>query len=278
MTEGATQAPEVQTHVEIMGDQVPISDIALLCDRDCRHRCVDGVLTVGRPLPKPFRGIHRQREVCACVVRSHAARRARNAPPVVSPETEAAALAPASDQAAALRPERPSHALRQATNLRGALEAAAHRKAEILQRRAARIAPLRVEASDVELERQRWQKREVDAKAVENQLVARRAEVEEELRELRRRIDQALSEQEQARAQVAALDGQAAGVLSDIARAEAADAKELARAEREVEKLGRRLRTCIAYHPEAAAIVADLVSDAGPAQRQAEGDAGSVSP
>lgn len=248
MTEAVAVAqpdPQVQTHVEILGENVAISDLPSLADRDCRQRCVDGVVKVGRPAPRGQKGVRIVREVCTCVVQELGRRRAAAAP-VVAPETGVGTVVEAPAP-----PARPSRASVQIANLIGALAAVRGRREEVLSRIQQRTAVIvvdqaRLSVLEGELAQRQRQTAE-DAERIAEQV----AVAEEELRVLRERLVQVGAEkgaQERRAAEIAARAAAAAAVIeAETAR----DRPALQHAEQAIEKLERRLRTVVAYHPEA---------------------------
>lgn len=227
-------APEPRT-VTIHGQKVTLAELVRHFDPIC-PRCAEGIVMVGRPVPKGFKGVIRVPELCDCTVRlweaTHPAPAEAIEPEIGARARRALAGAP---------PPKNDHATKQAARLRAALE----RQREEL---AAAEAPIAVETAALDTEERQNRERVAiladsnkDARA---RLEALRAQVSGVLAEIGA-IEEAFGNRETLGRSIMErrrqLEGKHAGVMkrADNLRAD-------------IEKLERRLALALA-HEEAAA-------------------------
>lgn len=241
----APAPPKVET-VSIWGVDVPVSEIVTLFDPKCPDRCVDGVLKVMRPMPKPFKGTMPVRELCACGVRRYAEAH----PPEVSGGLSAAARA-------ALAPDGTTAAESAESPGRAKLG----RLREQLARETTRLMAARAVAGDkttaLEAERAGLERAaaalDVGTRArMDRRVLAtvRKEECARAIGRIARELVELDAEDEAAALAIAPSVARARDIDAALARTRAASEPVERPILAAIEKLERRIATVVAYHPE----------------------------
>lgn len=249
----APAAPEPET-VDIWGKKVLVSELVALFDRDCRHRCAEGVLKVMRPRPKPFKGTMPVREICACCVMRYAqdnppelsgglsaeARAAlKAAEPSSVPRGDAPAAAPERAPGAGRLSRLREQLARESTALM-AIRAARTEKTAVLERELAEVstgAAARAAAEDSRAGRR------ASALVRKEDCVRALHAIELILVDLER-------EEEAAVASAAPAAARAAELTAEIERVSASSADQERAPLRRIEDLEGRVRIVLIRHPE----------------------------
>ena len=110
---GAAVPPKPQT-VKIGGEDVELAVLQRHYDPECDEKCAEGVIIVGRPMPRGFKGVIRVPELCGCTIRGY---RAAHPPAPLEPVIGARALAELEGRSRSKN----DHSEKQAARLRAAL-------------------------------------------------------------------------------------------------------------------------------------------------------------
>ncbi len=231
--------------VEIYGKQVLVADLVAHFDPECPDRCTEGMITVMRPMPKPFKSTMPVKELCACTVRRYVA---EHPPEAVGGLSKAAR--------AVLAPARASH------TTDGAREKLGRLRGE-LSKETTRILSIRARAaektSDGEAELASIAAAEADlvaAAASRGQRWASAQKRHDELVEQLRAVDLAIlaiDSEDTIAKEAAERSGARRRVLEEtIAAARAKELPVEGPALKSIEKLERRIAAVLIHHPELA--------------------------
>ena len=227
-------AAKVET-IDIYGEKIPTAEVAEYFNPSCDLRCDRGALTRGVPAPKEFKELRGKvfqiTGLCPCAVRGY--KRVHPAPvaPIAGPRAMAAAAEEAPPPTTNPRADQVRRKRARQDELSRELEG-------LTARRAARTADLQAELSAAKIGA-------AAAAEVAQAASAEATRLEQFLVDIRARIQAAEST-------VAAANVQATSIEREIAAAASeTEIKGIERLEREIEKIGRQIRTIVAYHPEA---------------------------